>query len=92
MEIDVIHRRADDSAEAYLGSHDMAVQCSERGDGLFRFILVSSIDVGNPCLEKKLESLYQMEGGRQCGIIFLLDNSEKDHPASLASLAALQIK
>lgn len=68
--------------EYSLGTHDVAIPISktrEGDDGVFRFVLLSAIDVGSPNTWHRMERLYHLEGGCYCAVVLLLQEGGDEH-------------
>jgi len=69
------------SLERELNTHDLALPIPLGGtqDGLFRLIVMSSTDL-KPQAQymERVERLYHQTGGRDVGIVFLMDETSSE--------------
>jgi hypothetical protein len=62
-------------AECKLGTHDVVIPTSKTPDGceiLFRFVLLSALDMEKEDTWQRMERLYHLDGGSNCAVVFLL--------------------
>ncbi|GKT41866.1 uncharacterized protein ColSpa_02047 [Colletotrichum spaethianum] len=60
------------AAESRLNTHDIALPLPQQQGRFFRLVLLSPKDVGTAVTEQRLERLFNLNGGRDAAVIFLL--------------------
>ncbi|KAK1986525.1 hypothetical protein LZ30DRAFT_273488 [Colletotrichum cereale] len=63
--------------EGRLSTHDIALPLPQQQGRFLRLVLLSPKDVGAAATEERLERLFNLDGGRDAAIIFLLDQQER---------------
>ncbi|GKT75346.1 LOW QUALITY PROTEIN: hypothetical protein ColTof4_07769 [Colletotrichum tofieldiae] len=79
------------AAESRLNTHDVALPLLQQEGRFFRLVLLSPKDVGTAVTEQRLERLFNLNGGRDAAVIFLLDQQGQDANPTVAFMN-LQIK
>ncbi|KAK2060528.1 hypothetical protein LY76DRAFT_509826 [Colletotrichum caudatum] len=64
------------ATESNLSTHDIAIPLPQQGR-FFRLVLLSPKDVGTAATEERLERLFNLDGGRDAAVVFLLDQQEQ---------------
>ncbi|KAK1600098.1 uncharacterized protein LY79DRAFT_6312 [Colletotrichum navitas] len=65
--------------ESRLSTHDIALPLPQQQQGRFlRLVLLSPKDVGAAATEERLERLFNLDGGRDAAVVFLLDQQGRD--------------
>ncbi|KAI1827977.1 hypothetical protein F4861DRAFT_236283 [Xylaria intraflava] len=80
--------------EAQLDTHDVAVPLRTPGpfsQRVFRALFMSPRDVGSVKSSSRIERLYHVNGGRDVGIVFLLQH-EDGQQSAVASFMTLQLQ
>ncbi|GKT83007.1 hypothetical protein Ct61P_00857 [Colletotrichum tofieldiae] len=72
------------AAESRLNTHDVALPLLQQEGRFFRLVLLSPKDVGTAVTEQRLERLFNLNGGRDAAVIFLLDQQGQDANPTVA--------
>ncbi|KAI0102912.1 hypothetical protein GGR51DRAFT_573721 [Nemania sp. FL0031] len=75
--------------ETQLNTHDLSIPLATRR--AFRAILISPRDVASDGILGRIERLYNLTGGQDAGIIFLLKNND-DEQSAVSTLMTLQLQ
>ncbi|KZL81045.1 hypothetical protein CI238_03310 [Colletotrichum incanum] len=70
--------------ESRLNTHDIALPLPQQQGRLFRLVLLSPKDVDTAVAEQRLERLFNLNGGRDAAVIFLLDQQGQDTNPTVA--------